>query len=119
MLAWIPTMRRFPLQLQCRRIRRLLLASAPPACAASSTQPSSVGHALEALQLPGMETALALGSSDRQLGLAFKKLFHHESGVELKVKGALNTVTAQVEVHGALNKVGQQQGWSPVSWSFN
>ncbi|KAL4457292.1 hypothetical protein ABPG75_012157 [Micractinium tetrahymenae] len=63
-----------------------------------------------------METALALGSADRQLGLAFKKLFHHESGVELKVKGVLNTVMAQVEVHGALNKffrVGKLKSFDP------
>jgi hypothetical protein len=52
-----------------------------------------------------MESALTLGSRERQLGLSFKKLFQHDSGVELKVRGALNTITASCEVQGALNKV--------------
>jgi hypothetical protein len=52
-----------------------------------------------------METGLVLGSRDRQLGLSFRKLFAHTSGVELKVKGLLNTVSANCEVQGALSKV--------------
>lgn len=92
-----------PLRL-CQMLPPLPLTP-PPLLTHVFAQPSFAGRALEILQLPGMETALALGSADRQLGLAFKKLFQHESGVELKVKGKLNTVTAQVEVHGALNKV--------------
>lgn len=51
-----------------------------------------------------METCLALGSRERQLGLSFKKLFQSDSGIELKVKGSLNTVTANCVVQGALNK---------------
>lgn len=52
-----------------------------------------------------METALNLGSRERQLGLCFKNKFQHDSGVELKVRGKLNTVTANCELQGALNKV--------------
>lgn len=51
-----------------------------------------------------METALNLGSRERQLGLCFKNKFQHDSGVELKVRGKLNTVTANCELQGALNK---------------
>ncbi|PRW57684.1 outer envelope pore isoform B [Chlorella sorokiniana] len=51
-----------------------------------------------------MESALTLGSADQQLGLRFKKLFLSDSDVGLKVKGVLNTVTAQCEVTGELNK---------------
>ena len=57
------------------------------------------------LQLPGMETSFVLGSSE-QLGIAFKKRLEHDSGITLKVRGVLNTVTAKCEVQGALNKVG-------------
>lgn len=46
-----------------------------------------------------------LGSRERQLGISFKKLFQHDSGVELKVKGLLNTVSCNAELQGALNKV--------------
>ncbi|EFN55602.1 hypothetical protein CHLNCDRAFT_52218 [Chlorella variabilis] len=51
-----------------------------------------------------MESALVLGSRERQLGISFKKLFQHDSGVELKVKGLLNTVSCNAELQGALNK---------------
>lgn len=51
-----------------------------------------------------MESRLELGSSSKQLGISFKKQFEHDSGVSLKVRGVLNTVTAQVQMNGALNK---------------
>ena len=50
-----------------------------------------------------------LGSADRQLGLAFKKQFLTDSDVSLKVRGILNTQTAECEAHGALTKVGREQ----------
>ena len=52
-----------------------------------------------------MESAFVLGSSE-QLGIAFKKRLEHDSGITLKVRGVLNTVTAKCEVQGALSKVG-------------
>lgn len=59
-----------------------------PAAAPCSTCRSDFLQAkLEVVQLPGMESALVLGSRDQQLGISFKKLFLSDSDVCLKVRG--------------------------------
>ena len=65
-----------------------LCSAHPPARHARSTSVKPAGRStkLELLQLPGMESALTLGSADQQLGLRFKKLFLSDSDVGLKVR---------------------------------
>lgn len=63
-----------------------LLQPPPPAPHFQSPVQQVGPSKLEVLQLPGMETALTLGSADQQLGLRFKKLFLNDSDVGLKVR---------------------------------
>eukprot|EP00887_Chlorella_sp_A99_P007997 scaffold12.g7997.t1 len=51
-----------------------------------------------------METSLIFDDKSRQLGLLFKKRFEHSSDVSLKVRGVLNTVTAQGSFNASLRK---------------
>lgn len=54
-----------------------------------------------------METQLALDNQGKELQLLFKKNLQHPSGLELKIDGALNTVTAESHATARLSKVGQ------------
>ncbi|GAB4813203.1 hypothetical protein N2152v2_000249 [Parachlorella kessleri] len=52
-----------------------------------------------------METSLGMDSNSKHLNLHFKKKFEHHSDVQLKLRGVLDTVTAQGRFHAGLHKV--------------